>query len=707
METKENNIEIIKEPKESNGIEETIQTMLEQVMEEKDDQSSFDFDYDEIEDESFKISRHSTRHQTTAKSNIQFSKNSNNISQYFNAPNFDRANKRNLTVNSNQVSIPSFNNSMLNSNFLMGNPSLGFSNCGNNKFFPNLYNNCLQNINNNNNFGFNNNLNQSFQSYHSFNPQYSNNYLNSSIDPNTFIRSSLPISRTVVYHNQGNILNLRNNNMQQANNNFYRFGNNNIPVVFNGNKGNNGAFFYNLDMDFKRGENRKKTYDTPINLQNNIINSLKNNINVNNNICFNKQIEEQAFNNNTGSLINNNIFNNINNTNDNTINELNNTINNINVNDNTIYELKHSLERTGKIDYYIYNLIKGKFLQIIKNHKGSKIFQKYLKSTHSDDILHQIFIELSPNLEEIIIDPYANYFCKKFFTYLNQNDRIDFLKRIESSFIKLSSDSIGTYPIQSIIEYLNSKTEKMIIINAIKDRFEELIYDPFGCHVIEKLLVCLEDEYVMFIYAYIFEKFLYLSNNSYGICIIKKILSFTHKKKLHEKLKNIVKENGLYLIQQSYGNFVIQVIIECWDDYKDIINIFKGHFFNLSLEKYASNVIERCIEKNEDILNDYINEIISSNCIYDVMKSNYGNYVIQKAIKLAKGEYKNKFVFNAAIQINKLNDNKLIQKWKSILMLHIKELTPEQIQELKSQNYFGSKNDKLMIFNNINKNNNI
>ena len=708
METNENNIEIVKEPKESNGIEETIQTMLEKVMEEKDDQSSFDFDDDEIEDESFKLSRHSTRHQTTAKSNIKFSKNSNNISQYFNAPNFDRANKRNLTVNSNQASIPSFNNSLFNSNFHIGNPSLGFNNSGNNNFFPNFYNNCLQNINNNNNFSFNNNLNQSFQSYHSFNQQYSNNYLNSSIDPNTFIRSSLPYSRTVVYHNQGNILNLRNNNMQQNNNNFYRFGNNNIHVAFNGNKGNNGAFFYNLDMDFKRGENRKKTYDTPINLQNNIINSLKNNNNnMNNNICFNKQLEEQVFNNNTNSSINNNVLNNINNTNDNTLNEASNTNNNIAINDNTIYELKHSLERTGKIDYYIYNLIKGKFLQIIKNHKGSKIFQKYLKSTHSDEILHQIFIELSPNLEEIIIDPYANYFCKKFFTYLNQNDRIDFLKRIESSFIKLSSDSIGTYPIQSIIEYLSSKTEKMIIINAIKDRFEELIFDPFGCHVIEKLLVCFEDDYVMFIYLYIFEKFLYLSNNSYGICIIKKILAFTQKKKLHEKLKSIVKENGLFLIQQSYGNFVIQVIIECWDDYKDIINIFKGHFFNLSLEKYASNVIERCIEKCEDILNDYINEIISSNCIYDVMKSNYGNYVIQKAIKLAKGENKNKFVFNAASQINKLNDNKLIQKWKSILMQHLKELTPEQIQELKSQNYFGSKNDKLMIFNNTNKNNNI
>ena len=53
-------------------------------------------------------------------------------------------------------------------------------------------------------------------------------------------------------------------------------------------------------------------------------------------------------------------------------------------------------------------------------------------------ILHQIFIELTPNLEELITDPYANYFCKRFFTYLNQKDRIDFLKGIEKSMFKLS-----------------------------------------------------------------------------------------------------------------------------------------------------------------------------------------------------------------------------------------------------------------------------
>jgi len=141
-------------------------------------------------------------------------------------------------------------------------------------------------------------------------------------------------------------------------------------------------------------------------------------------------------------------------------------------------------------------------------------------------------------LVDLIIDPYANYFCKKFFTFLNAKDRIDFLKNIEKALIELSSDSIGTYPIQSIIEHLNTNNEKNIFLAGIKEGYVKLIYDAFGCHVLEKLLTCFEDEYVDFIYTYIFDNFLYLTNNSNGIYIIKKILTFVQKKKICTKNLN-------------------------------------------------------------------------------------------------------------------------------------------------------------------------
>ena len=673
-------------------IEDKIYNMLDEVMEEKDSNDSFQYDCATIDDE-YKFSRPSTRHCTSQNPNESYITSSNNT-QFLSYPPFNRNNKRNMTHSLNQVPNPHFSIPAKNQNINIPRKSAQFSNFdflnNLNKFVPNYYNNSF---NSNNLFQFNNsiNLNQSLQSLNSANTPFSVN--------ESFINNNL----------MGN--NIYNENFNGQNN---FFGPNNLVTNFNNDVNCiNSVPLININSnnssnDFKRKENRKKTHDVKKKTVNNNYNF--NNKNNNSRFLFRKSMTMNYNNNNNNNLyfqniimnntINNNeivnpIMNSENNnsffTNNNNIN-LNNNLNNLNnnncINDNLIFELKHLLEHTGKIDFYIYNLIKGKIVSIIKNHKGSKIFQKYLKSTHSDEILHLIFVELFPFLSDLIIDPYANYFCKKFFTYLNQKDRIDFLKNIEKNLVELSSDSIGTYPIQSIIEHLSSKNEKNIILSGIKEGFIKLIYDAFGCHVLEKLLTCFEDEYVEFIYTYIFDNFLYLTNNSNGIYIIKKILTFTQKKNLHEKLKNIVKKNAIFLIKQSYGNFVIQVIIENWEDYKEITDLFKGNFFALSLEKYASNVIERCIEKDKEILENYINEIISNKCIANVMKSNYGNYVVQKVIKLAEGENKKLFVFNAAKDIDKLNDNKLIQKWKSLLSPHINELSQEQIDILKGQNYF-------------------
>ena len=164
-----------------------------------------------------------------------------------------------------------------------------------------------------------------------------------------------------------------------------------------------------------------------------------------------------------------------------------------------INKIKAILEKNGKLDFHVYKLIKGKFLSIIKNHKGSKIFQKYIKPNNtSDEIIHLLFLELSKDLEEFMTNPYSNYFFKKIFICLNNDDRIYLLKKIEKSIVKLSLDEIGTYPIQTIIEFLNNKIEKMIIITAIKDHIPELIYNQYGSYVIEKLIACMEESEIPF-----------------------------------------------------------------------------------------------------------------------------------------------------------------------------------------------------------------
>ena len=635
--------------KKKTRLENAITTMLDQVMEDPDDTTNNSNSNNLINPLQFNDDESNEDDIYDFKMRLNYAR----------PQNFNRSNKRLKTVMNYPVNIKGmpimninqFNFINRNNMYTMRAPSLGNTNYNDNSIYSNINSYKQYNCYSSNSSVNNLNIEQAY-----------NNQINNNAN---FLRNVNPYSRTVIHHypigifNAGIGFNMNNNyldikaNYENNNintNNFSENNNSNANTnIINTNQINN-----NLNQNYKRSESRKKTYP-----------NFNNNENLQNNIKSNILLVPNY---------------------NQTLYQNHNNFNHINYNtEYLIFQIKFNLERNGKIDHYIYSLVKGAFLNIIKNQKGSKIFQKYLKSTHCD-ILHQIFLELKPNLEEIITDFYANYFCKRFFTYLNQKDRIDFLLAIEKSMVKLSSDSIGTFPIQTIIEHVGSKNEKNIIINALKDHIKELSYDPFGSHVLEKLLACFEEEFVSFIYNYIIDNFLELANNNNGICVVKKILALTHKQNLHEKLKVIVKENAIQLISHPYGNFVIQVVVECWNDYDEILCLFDKKYYSLSLEKYASNVVERCIEKDDKILNNYIDEVIDTNKIYDVMKSNYGNYVVQKAIKLAKGDYKRKFLYNVAKDINKLGDQKLIKKWKSILLPHINELTKEQIESLNKQN---------------------
>ena len=333
-----------------------------------------------------------------------------------------------------------------------------------------------------------------------------------------------------------------------------------------------------------------------------------------------------------------------------------------------LIEVKKILNKIEKIDLLIYNKLKGKFEQIIKTHKGSRIFQNYLKNTHSD-ILHQIFLELKGKLSELLRDNYANYFCKKFFNSLNQKDRIEYLNTIQKDLSTLAIDITATYPIQGIIEQLGSKAEKKIVYIGVKDSISVFCYNIYGTHILEKILSYFEDEFIKEIIDYVYNNFIDLSYHINGICIVKKLLLMTHKKELHKKIKKIINDNAHNLIVHQYGNYVIQTIVDNWDDneLEDIINQYRNKYLYLSEQKYSSNAIERIIEKNNKNLEIYINEICNENNIIEAIKNKYGNYVIQKAVKLSSGAYRDKLITEISKNLNKLEDKKIINKWKTII----------------------------------------
>jgi len=69
----------------------------------------------------------------------------------------------------------------------------------------------------------------------------------------------------------------------------------------------------------------------------------------------------------------------------------------------------------------------------------------------------------------------------------------------------------------------------------------------------------------------------------------------------------------------------------------------------------------------DSILIPFIEETSINIKVIDLMRHSYGNYVIQKALKLSNGVIKKNYISLIMRNIQKLNDKKLIYKWTTIV----------------------------------------
>jgi hypothetical protein len=220
---------------------------------------------------------------------------------------------------------------------------------------------------------------------------------------------------------------------------------------------------------------------------------------------------------------------------------------------------------------------------------------------------------------------------------------------------------------------LNFDNEREIILNAIKEYSFNLCQDVYGAHVIEKIIETFTEQQITFLYDTILFNFSELANHNNGLCVVKKMIINIISKEYLNKTKEILNENLFNLVQNPYGNYAIQTAFEYWqeEDVLPILNKFKNKYVNLSMQKYSSNVVEKCLERSDQIaLKTFAEEVSQMSRSSDLMKNNYGNYVIQKALKLARGETKVVLLKSIAKNVDRIGDKKLIQKWRGIVNSH-------------------------------------
>jgi len=175
--------------------------------------------------------------------------------------------------------------------------------------------------------------------------------------------------------------------------------------------------------------------------------------------------------------------------------------------------------------------------------------------------------------------------------------------------------------------------------------------------------------------------FIFLSVNPECVFIVEKFIETITINDNKIRIKNSIFMHCMQLCNNPYGNYLIQFILKHWknDDIRNIQNVIIENANYLVQQRYSSNVIEKCIEI---FSNEKRKRLVRNMClkgdILELIKNQYGHYVINKAIIFIENDVKAEIENILNSKMPEMNKKEKSKSKKFILLL-------------KDNNYFKKK----------------
>ena len=266
---------------------------------------------------------------------------------------------------------------------------------------------------------------------------------------------------------------------------------------------------------------------------------------------------------------------------------------------------------------------KENILNALYKQDKAKYLQNLLKVTSKNDIDY-IISQLKGIFRKVMKDKNGNYFCKDLFKECDQDQRIKILKEISPTLSYDCLDTCGSYAIQTLIDKVSSKNEYNLILSSFNDfnKISKISIDPVGSYTIQKIIEKIPEIYREEFNSNFISSIGLISTGKFGIVASKKFISYTKNEQIKNNILGRIKINFLRLAEDQYANYLIQCILEEWNNTpegNEIKKLIRDNFEKMCVKKYSSFICEEYIkiitqeEKNELINLLNINKILYLN----------------------------------------------------------------------------------------------
>ncbi|XVE66749.1 hypothetical protein DITRI_Ditri08aG0104600 [Diplodiscus trichospermus] len=290
--------------------------------------------------------------------------------------------------------------------------------------------------------------------------------------------------------------------------------------------------------------------------------------------------------------------------------------------------------------------LKGRVCSLAKDQHGCRFLQRQLDREKN---IEMIFMEVKDELHDLMVHQFANYLIQKLFEVGNQEQRTELLLVLvsyEQRFVDVCTDMHGSKTVQKFMERIVSQEQKCVLLSVLKPIACTLTNNIHGHHLIEQCLSKFSNEDTKHIVGEIVQHCLDIATDKSGCCVLQQCLAHA-KAEDRERLLAEITANAFILSEHPYGNYVVQYVLGMRVPHfiSRMIVQLGGSYVTLSMNKYGSNVVEKCLkDAGEEHRARIIAEIIHDPDFLKVLQDPYGNYVVQSALHVSKGELHNTLV---------------------------------------------------------------
>ncbi|KAL8509694.1 hypothetical protein ACS0TY_016781 [Phlomoides rotata] len=282
--------------------------------------------------------------------------------------------------------------------------------------------------------------------------------------------------------------------------------------------------------------------------------------------------------------------------------------------------------------------IAGHICEFSGDQHGSRFIQQKLV-TCSVEEKASVFGEVVPNAFKLMTDVFGNYVIQKLFEYGSPDQRKDLANKLEGQILPLSLQMYGCRVIQKAIEVIDLE-QKVRLVKELDGHVIRCVRDQNGNHVIQKCIESIPIDKVHFIISSFRGQVATLSKHPYGCRVVQRVLEHCKDEIQTQFILDELLHSVCFLAQDQYGNYVTQHVIGRGkpQERRAIIEKLSGSVVQLSQHKFASNVIEKCLECGDStsrgiLIKEIIGHGDKNDNLLIMMKDQYANYVIQKILQ--------------------------------------------------------------------------